>query len=122
MAADNRSLLQVLKSELELLEKGGYRNAEKSSWRAQFIFEDSPTCLNFNASEPRHPCAECVLMEFVPADSSRERIPCRHIPLNDRGETLDSLYRTGTQDEIEAAVAKWLKAEIRALEKGIRVT
>jgi hypothetical protein len=47
-----------------------------------------------------------------------EQAPCRHIPLNDEGETLDSLYNTGTDDEVETAVAKWLRAEIRALENA----
>jgi hypothetical protein len=115
MPADSRDLVQVLKSELEFLESGGYRNAEKSSWRAQFIFEDSSACINFPASGQRRPCTECILMQFVPAGHKRERIPCRFIPLNEDKETLDSLYRTGTAEEIEAAVVKWLKTEIHTL-------
>jgi hypothetical protein len=36
-------LLGVLKSELEFLNSGGYH---KPSWRPQFVFQDSPTCMN----------------------------------------------------------------------------
>jgi hypothetical protein len=118
MSTDRRNLLQVLKAELEFLEAGGYQNAAKSSWRPQFIFEDSPTCLYSNVVVHRHPCTACALIELVPANRRRERAPCRHIPLNNEGETLDSLYRTGTRDEIEAATAKWLKAEIQILENA----
>jgi hypothetical protein len=32
------------------------------------------------------------------------------------GETLESLYRTGTQLEIEEALGDWLRATIRRLE------
>lgn len=118
MSTDTRDLLDVLKSELEFLENGGYRKAEKSSWRAQFIFEDSSACLNFGTSGNRRPCAECILMQFVPGNSASKDIPCRYIPLNEQGETLDSLYRTGTPDEIEALVVRWLRSQIRALEQA----
>ena len=120
MAQDNRRLLDALKSELEFLRKGGYRDAAKSSWRPQFIFEDSPTCLNRNATTRRRPCSQCVLMQLVPVERSRERIPCRHIPLNERGETLDSLYRLETTDEIEATVEKWLKCRIEELQSAVK--
>src|SRR5208282_3360582 len=114
--ADSRNLLGVLKAELDFLEKGGYRSTGSSSWRPQFIFEDSPTCLNPNAPAQRRPCSECVLMQLVPPERNRERVPCRHIRLNEQGETLDSLYRSGTPEEIEATVAKWLRAKIQELE------
>ena len=49
MASKKRDLLEVLKLELEFLKGGGYRKG--SSWRPQFIFEDSPTCLNYGDPE-----------------------------------------------------------------------
>jgi len=113
MAKDQRDLLQVLKAELDFLEKGGYR---KHSWRPQFIFEDSPSCLNYNKEQPSGLCSDCILMQLVPPERQKEGVPCRHIPLNKQGETIDSLYRTGTQEELEAAVAGWLRNTIRALE------
>lgn len=108
-----QNLVDSLKAELEFVEKGGYR---KASWRPQFMFEDSPICINHNDPERSKPCAECILIKFVPAQSRGERFPCRHIPLNDAGETIDSLYRSGTQAELETTVAEWLKKTIRKLE------
>lgn len=45
MQKDERDLLDVLKFELEFLEKGGYGRSPRQAWRPQFIFEDSPTCM-----------------------------------------------------------------------------
>ena len=50
MNNDKRNLVTVLKAELEFVEKGGYRNISLSAWRPQFIFQDSPTCLNFDSA------------------------------------------------------------------------
>jgi hypothetical protein len=114
MANPKRDLLEVLKLELEFLKGGGYRKA--SSWRPQFIFEDSPTCLNFGTSEHKRPCSECVLMQLVPMESREAAVPCRHIPLNEKDETIQSLYRCGTPEELEAALSGWLMNTIQKLE------
>jgi hypothetical protein len=116
MAKDKRSLLEVLKAELEFLEKGGYRLTARAAWRPQFVFQDSPTCLNFDSTQQPRPCNECVLMELMPEESAKKRIPCRYIPLNERGETIDSFYRCGTAEELEAALGPWLKLTIQRLE------
>jgi hypothetical protein len=116
MPRDNRNVLEVLKFELEFLEQGGYGRLPREAWRPRFVFEDSPTCMNFN-SKDREPCSECLLMQFVPASARKEQTPCVHIPLSLSGDTLESLYRTGTQQEIEAALGAWLRATIQQLEK-----
>ena len=116
MSSDRRDLLSVLQCELQFLEKGGYRLTARAAWRPQFLFQDSPTCLNFDPTQPRKPCTDCVLMRLVPKDYQAEEIPCRYIPLNEKGETVDSFYRYGTQQELEAAAKKWLRAAIRRLE------
>ena len=72
--------------------------------------------MNYDNKTHRAPCDECVLMQLVPPDQRGQKIPCRHIPLTDEGETLDYLYRCGTQLEIEAAMKKWLQATIQRLE------
>jgi hypothetical protein len=117
MTNDKRDLLEVLKAELRFLEKGGYRHTARAPWRPQFIFQDSPTCLNFDPTQQPRPCSECILMQLVPEDFRSEKIPCRHIPLSERGETVDSFYRTGTQEELEVAVAQWLRTTIARLER-----
>jgi hypothetical protein len=111
---DKGKLVDVLKSELEFLDRGGYR---KVSWRPQFIFEDSPTCLNYH-SQDQKPCSECVLMQLVPPEKREEKVPCRFIPLNERGDTIESLYRSGTQEELESTLRNWLTQEIERFEKA----
>jgi uncharacterized small protein (DUF1192 family) len=110
-------VLRVLKQELVFLESGGYRHPERAKWRAQFVFEDSPTCLNSGDVMRSIPCKECSLFAYVPEEGKQKQAPCRHIPLNAKKETLDSLYRTATPEEIEATVAAWLRTEIERLKE-----
>ncbi len=106
--------LQVLRSELVFLSQGGYRSP--LGWRCPLIFEDSPTCVK--GSLPLCPRRKCVLMNFVPRKRRHELAPCRHIPLNELGETLDSLYRTGTNEEIEQCLRHWIRMTITQLEES----
>lgn len=118
MAKDERDLLDVLKAELEFLEQGGYRHTARAAWRPQYIFQDSPTCLNFDPTREPRPCSDCTLMQFVPENLRDKKIPCRFIALTEQGETIDFFYRTGTQEELEAALGRWLKTAIARLERG----
>ncbi len=116
MPQDDRDALEVLKFELDFLTKGGYGHSPREPWRAQLIFEDSPTCMNYDTKSHPGPCNECFLMQFVPPESLGEQVPCRHIPLSKAGETLNDLYWGGTQQEIEVALGSWLRKTIARLE------
>ncbi len=116
MPKDERDTLELLKAELNFLKKGGYGRSPREPWRAQLIFEDSPSCMNYDTKDHPAPCAECALMQFVPAEKQAEKVPCRHIPLTAEGETLQELYRGGTQQELEDALGDWLSARIALLE------
>ena len=111
MQAPDRDLLEVLKFELQFLEQGKYRSLLQ--WRPRYIFEDSPTC-----KKGRSSCifSNCLLLDFVPPEHRSEPAPCHYIPLNEWGETVDSLYRTGTHDELEETLRGWLCAVIGRLE------
>ena len=117
MTNDKRDLLGVLKAELKFLEKGGYRQTARVPWRPQFLFQDSPVCLNFDPTQPQKPCSDCVLMQLIPENLRNKKVACRYIPLSERGETIDSFYRTGTQEELDAAFSQWLKTTITRLER-----
>ena len=80
-------------------------------------FEDSLTCLNFGDPAHTHPCSDCLLMEFVPAELKDQVSPCRLIPLTPKGETADYFYRCGTQLELEEALAGWLRDQISQIEE-----
>jgi|SRR5712692_11853445 len=114
---DERDLLDVLKFELEFLEKGGYGRSPRAAWRVPRIFEDSPSCLNYSLPEKIHPCCECALMELVPEQHRDKAVPCDHIPLNGAGETVDTLYKYATQAETEEVMKEWLRGTIRRIEE-----
>lgn len=116
MDNQKRYLLNVLKTELLFLEKGGYSGSVRQPWRYQLFLEDSPVCANSNTGGHAQPCSECILMQAVPPGSREEKIPCRHIRLNERGETLDSLYRYADQRETEETYVSWLRHTIATLE------
>jgi len=113
---DRQKLTQILRAELVFLEDGGYRRQPRYPWRPNFVFEDSPTCINYHGQGDRRPCDECPLMEFVPADRRNTQFPCRHIPLNERGDTVNSFYEWGTEEELETALDDWLSTTIHSLE------
>jgi hypothetical protein len=120
MAQDERDLLDVLKFELKFLEDGGYGRSPHTPRRRQVVFEDSPTCPNFGDPTSPHSCAECLLMRFVPRELRGQVSPCRHIPLTDKGETIDYFYRRGTHRELlklEEALAGWLRKQISRIEE-----
>ena len=113
---DDRDILELLKAELAFLKKGGYRNGQRYPWRPNFAFEDSPTCLHYHEGSQSRPCTECALIQFVPGDRQSTRYPCRHIPLTTQGETVNSFYEWGTEEELEKALEAWLKRKIDELE------
>jgi len=56
-------------------------------------------------------------MKFVPDESQEETFPCRFIPLNEAGQTVDYFYRCGTQLEMEEALDAWLRRQITRIEQ-----
>ncbi len=119
MTQDERDLVELLRFELKFLEDGGYGRSPRTPWLRPSVFEDSPTCPNFRDPERPHACSECLLMRFVPAELRDQKSPCRLIPLNSKGETIDYLYRCGTQMELEEALAGWLRDQIRQIEEEV---
>jgi hypothetical protein len=120
MTLDDRNPLEVLKFELQFLEAGGYGRSPRDPHRPPLIFEDSLSCINLGCKSKteRAPCSNCLLTMFVPPACRSEAIPCRHIPLNEAGETIDSFYHRRTQLELEEALNTWLRKTIKQLEEG----
>jgi hypothetical protein len=117
MSRDERDLLEVLKDELAFLEKGGYGRSPREAWNQPLIFEDSPSCMNYDCKDHAEPCSSCVLFQLVPPQFRGKQIPCRHIPFTAEGDTLDSLSRFSHQFEIEEVFGKWLRTTIATIEK-----
>jgi len=117
MNKDDRDVLEVLKFELEFIEKGGYGRSVRTPWLPTSVFQDSLSCINFGDPARSHPCEECLLMQFVPPERRSEQIPCHHIPLSPQGETVHILERCEGQREMEEVVKRWLRATIEQIEK-----
>jgi hypothetical protein len=117
MAQDHRDILDVLRFELSFLQDGGYGRSPHASWRAPAIFEDSPACPNFSDAARPHPCESCLLEQFVPAERRNEASPCRFIRLTPEGQSVDDFYRTGSQADMEQALAGWLRKQIERIEQ-----
>src|SRR4051812_37732221 len=87
---DERDVVKVLQMEELFLRVGGYdRPPASRPGGPSLIFQDSPACPNVGSDVKNVQCAECALIHFVPTGKKNEAVPCRHIPLNDIGETVD---------------------------------
>jgi len=118
MPTDDRDVLEVLKSELEFIEKGNYRRTGQTQRLHSPLFQDSPTCLNFGDASRSRPCDECLLTALVPHNWLSETVPCHHIPLNPEGETIHYLERNERREVMEQKVSAWLNCAIRILEEA----
>jgi hypothetical protein len=114
MAKDDRDMLELLRGELDFIEKGGYGRSVRTPWRATSPFRDSLTCVNYALPEKSHPCNECHLIDFVPSGKRAGELPCHAIPLNAAGDTVESLE--DNQAKLEEALKEWMRARIRELE------
>jgi hypothetical protein len=105
MQGESPDLLEVLKGELEFLDGGMYLPLARNPWRAQFLLEDSPSCLHYGVQSDRQSCRDCVL-KLVPLPQRDNKSACRYIVFNSDGQTLDSLYRSASQAEAEDVFRK----------------
>lgn len=122
MAADLKDLREIiehLRLERDILKNGGYGRSVRTPWKAEKLFRDSITCLNLGETVKKHPCNECLLWEWVPEKDREEDIPCHYIPLNERGETIESLEERGDREEAEKALLGWLDSTIKRLEEQL---
>jgi hypothetical protein len=119
VARSRQGVLDLLKTELEFVESGGYQRSARSPWRPPYVFEESPSCPNFSDRARPHRCEDCWLMEFVPPESRDEQVPCRFVQLTADGITIDSLYRYGTPEETEKVLGSWLRGRIREMEEQL---
>ncbi len=114
-----KDIADQLKLEREIVLKGGYAKSERLPWKSLEYFRDSVTCINHAEVVRREPCTDCVLIDWVPEEGRTQDLPCHHIPLNERGETIASLSEGArTRSRVEQALLHWLDATIADLEKS----
>jgi hypothetical protein len=117
MARDDRDTLEILKNELDFIEKGGYGRSVRTPWHPKSTFQDSLTCINYGYPYRAHPCNECQLLDFVSPDHQGEEVPCHFIRLNENGETIEDLEAEDNEAKLEKEVGNWLRARIREIEE-----
>src|ERR1700674_5673515 len=135
---EQQALLNALKLELRFCEQGGYKTlvgrfparasendpismflfdeSKREMRKEHSVFQDSPSCLNYGLPGREHPCSTCWLIDFVPAEKRGEAVPCHHIPLNERGDTVATLEGPGDAPDVQEAVLDWLRRTIQRLE------
>lgn len=116
MPKDERDLLELLKMELDFVEKGGYGRSVRTPWKETSAFRDSLTCVNYALPEKAHPCDECHLIDFVPSEKRNEVLPCHFIPLTEAGDTVEDLEIQGNQAKLEEALKHWMRRKIQEIE------
>ena len=120
MATDLKETIEQLKLERSILKDGGYGRSVRTPWKPTSLFRDSVTCLNFGEEVRKHPCSECLLWEWVPESRQTEDIPCHHIPLNEKGQSIATLQEASDRENAEQALLGWLDATIQRLEERLR--
>ena len=119
MAKDDRDLLELLKNELDFIEKGGYGRSVRTPWLPKSIFRDSLSCLNYGYPYRAHPCNECHLIDFVAPEHRTEMVPCHFIPLDEAGDTIEDLDSEENQNRTERLLKEWLRHRIQQLETAL---
>jgi hypothetical protein len=117
MNFNKREILDALKLEIEVIEKGGYYPSVHSPHEEPRIFRDSVTCLNVGLpdTEKKHPCSSCFLIEYVPPEYRNSNDdPCHKIPLNEQGDTVESLAHD--PEKRQRVLLAWLKRKVAELE------
>jgi hypothetical protein len=136
-----QKLLDALQLELEFCERGGYSplrgrfpprasenepvavlrlgESKRVMCKEPSVFRDSPSCLNYGLRVSEHPCSECWLIDFVPPDKRGEAVPCHHIPLNERGDTVATLGGPGDVLNLQDALLGWLRGTIQRVERAL---
>jgi hypothetical protein len=117
MATDERDILELLKDELDFIEKGGYGRSVRTPWQSKSAFQDSLTCINYGYPYRAHPCNECHLLDFVSPEHRTESVPCHFIPLNTDGDTIEDLELQDNEAKLEREVSAWLRARIKEIEE-----
>ena len=120
MSFDKIEMIQQLNFEIEMIEKGGYYPSVRDPGHIPSIFRDSVTCLNAGLEEKEHPCSSCLLSVFSPPEIRKSKSDiCHRIPLNDKGDTIESLQAEDDPYKLQAIVLGWLKKTVAKLEQDV---
>jgi hypothetical protein len=116
-AFDRGEMIEKLKLEIAMVERGGYNPSVHNPRSEPRIFRDSITCLNVGLDQKKEPCSQCFLIQFVPKEYWDKEEPCHYIPLNSRGDTVASLQND--PDRLQVALLGWLYTTLARLQTEV---
>ena len=118
MEFEKQEMIEQLKFEIQMIEKGRYYPSVREPRKNPEIFRDSITCLNVGLEEKKYPCSNCMLSALAPPElrnSNGEM--CHKIPLNADGDTIESLKAIDDPYKLQETVLEWLKNSVARLEQ-----
>jgi hypothetical protein len=122
MGFDKKEMIEQAKFEIKMIERGGYDPCVREPRQNPEIFRDSITCLNVGLEEKEHPCSSCLLSEFAPPEVRNSTGDlCHKIPLNENGDTVESLEAEDDPQKLQTTVLGWLKRTVAKLEEELAV-
>lgn len=65
------------RNRLNIWRRADAHGLQESPGDRAYIFEDSPTCMNYHCEVNPQPGSDCVLMQLVPPELRFGKIPCR---------------------------------------------
>jgi hypothetical protein len=119
MRSNNDEMSEKLRFEIEMIEKGRYYPSVRAPRLQPEVFRDTITCPNAGLTEKQYPCSSCFLSQFVPQEL--QNLPgesCHRIPLNENGDTIESLKAADDPYKLQETVLGWLKNTVARLEEG----
>jgi hypothetical protein len=117
-ASEKKELIKQLKFELQTIELGWYRSPGRARGQTWEIFRDSLICPNAGLDVKEHPCSSCLLSKLAPLEARTANYDtCHKIPLNAKGDTIESLKAESATHILRDAVLGWLKKTIARLEE-----
>jgi hypothetical protein len=118
MSFEKKEMIEQLKFEIRMIEKGGYSPSVRDPRHEPEMFRESVTCLNVGLEEKENPCTSCFLSEFAPPGirDAHDDL-CHKIPLNEKGDTIDSLKAKGDPEKLQSTLLGWLKSTVARLER-----
>src|SRR5215218_10948192 len=101
MATDERDILELLRDELDFIEKGGYGRSVRTPWQRKSAFQDSLSCINYGYPYRAHPCNECHLLDFVSPENRTQEESCHFLRFNTDGCSFEDLQLQDYKTEHE---------------------
>src|SRR5256712_12835189 len=115
MAKDERDVVELLKTELDFIEKGGYGRSVRTPWKETSPLRDLLTCVNYALPEKAHPCSQCHLIVIVAAVNRDEQVPCHFIPRTETGEADVEVKIIGNEERMDTALKEWACSKSQGL-------